>query len=101
MMMDEKVSTALRETFGYVPDERPGEKWVVYRDNILIVTHPPDKPRLYERGCRGSYFELDPDLMGLSYSSGSASLHAPTPATLLPHSQSPAPLATPHPTSTL
>lgn len=51
---------ALRETFGYEPDERGGEKWTVYQDRMLIVIHPERRPRLYERGCNGVYFEFEP-----------------------------------------
>lgn len=65
--MDDEISTALRREFGYVPDEGDGEHWVVYRDNILLVVHPERKPKLFERGCRGSYSEIEPDLAGICY----------------------------------
>lgn len=60
-MMDDATSRALRREFGYVPDEKGGEQWVVYRDHTLIVIHPEQKPRLYERG-RGhdGFYEIEP-----------------------------------------
>ena len=65
--MDENIAARLREEFGYAPDESDGEKWVVYRDNMLIVTHHRNKPKLFERGCRGDYIEIEPDLRGVCY----------------------------------
>jgi hypothetical protein len=58
--MHEEVATALRREFGYVPDEDDGEKWTVYEDYTLIVIHPYRRPRLYKRGCGGSYYEIEP-----------------------------------------
>lgn len=54
------VLRGLQETFGYVPEEDKGEKWAVY-NNCLIVIHPMQRPRIYRRGCKGIYFELEPD----------------------------------------
>ena len=56
------VAAALDREFGYIPDEQDGEKWCVWQDRVLIVVHPYRKPRLYERGGRGNYVELEPEL---------------------------------------
>lgn len=54
---------ALRREFGYVPQLSDGESWVVYRDQMLIVIHPDRRPRLYPRGGRGVYSEIEPVVM--------------------------------------
>lgn len=59
-LLPEAVANDLRRVFGYVPDEKGGEKWTVYQDRVLIVIHPVRKPRLYKRGCSGVYYEIDP-----------------------------------------
>ena len=59
--MEPAVETDLRRVFGYVPDERGGENWTVYQDHTLIVIHPERRPRLYKRGCGGTYYEIEPD----------------------------------------
>jgi len=59
---DKEVMAALQRAFGYQPNERDGEKWVVYRDHTLIVCHPERRPRLFERGCAGRYTEIEPIL---------------------------------------
>lgn len=58
--MIDDVKEGLMREFGYVPDERGGEKWAVYQNHTLIVIHPERRPRLYERGCCGSYCEIEP-----------------------------------------
>jgi hypothetical protein len=59
--MPEEVAAALLAEFGYVPDERGGEKWVVYHDHSLLVMHPERLIRVYRRGDRGGHFcEIDP-----------------------------------------
>ncbi len=60
--MDDATSVDLKREFGYVPDEKNGEKWTVYRDHTLIVIHPERRPRLYTRGCYGTYSEIEPRL---------------------------------------
>lgn len=60
-MTDEEVMASLRKTFGYAPNERDGEQWAVYQDHSLIVIHPERRPRIYKRGCGGSYYEIEPD----------------------------------------
>lgn len=60
--MTDKIRESLRREFGYVPDEKAGEQWVVYQDHTLIVIHYERRPRLYERGCGGVYVEIEPDL---------------------------------------
>ncbi len=59
-MMDEATKRDLRRTFGYVPDERMGEKWCVYQDHSLIIVHPEYPPKVYKRGCNGVYYEIEP-----------------------------------------
>jgi hypothetical protein len=61
-MMDEVTKTALRQTFGYVPDEADGEAWTVYQERMLIVIHPNRRPRLYEEFSGGRYVEIEPEL---------------------------------------
>lgn len=64
IMADEipqEVRTALLDAFGYVPDERGGEKRCVYQDHSLIVVHPERIPRIYKRGCGGLFYEIVPD----------------------------------------
>lgn len=54
---------AMRDTFGYVPNEADGERYTVYTDGkypVLIVIHPARKPRLYYQHGRGVYIEFDP-----------------------------------------
>lgn len=60
--MKQQNLEALRRTFGYAPDERDGEQWVVYQDRVLIVIHPERRPRLYKRGALGAgdYTEVEP-----------------------------------------
>ncbi len=57
-----EVADALRKEFGYAPQENDGEKWVIYRDCMLIVAHPERRPRIYRRGGSGvhDYTEIDP-----------------------------------------
>lgn len=57
---EEAIMASLQNTFGYRPRERSGEKWVVYQDHSLIVIHPSEKPRIYTRGCAGSFYEIEP-----------------------------------------
>ena len=59
--LTQEVRDALRREFGYVPDEGDGEKWIVYQDHTLIVIHPERRPRLYKRGCGGSFYEIEPN----------------------------------------
>lgn len=58
--MEADIAAALRREFGYVPDETHGEKWTVYQDHSLVVIHPERRPRIYKRGCRGSFYEIEP-----------------------------------------
>lgn len=58
--MSDEVKQALRREFGYVPDESGGENWTVFRDHSLIVIHPERRPRIYKRGCGGTYYEFEP-----------------------------------------
>lgn len=56
----EKMMASLERDFGHRPDEAGGEKWVVYQDHSLIICHPDRRPRIYKRGCAGSYYEIEP-----------------------------------------
>ena len=58
--LDADVAESLGREFGYVPDERNGEKWTVYQDHSLIVVHPHRRPRIYKRGGSGSCYEIEP-----------------------------------------
>lgn len=58
--MNKEVAASLKREFGYVPDEDQGEKWAVYQDHFLIVIHYDRKPRIYKRGCKGDYYEIEP-----------------------------------------
>lgn len=58
--MTPKCAAALRREFGYVPNDRRGERWVVYQGAVLIVTHPDDRPKLYYRDGSGSPVEIEP-----------------------------------------
>lgn len=60
-MITSEVQEALKRDFGYVPNERDGERWVVYLDRMLVVCHPERTPRVYDMGCNGSYYELHPE----------------------------------------
>ena len=60
MTMDEAMATALRKKFGYVPNERGGERWVVFQGHTLIVIHPEERPRLYKDGCGGLHYAIEP-----------------------------------------
>ena len=59
--MDADCATALKREFGYVPNEKDGEKWCVYQDHSLIIVHPERRPRIYKRGCGGLYYEIEPN----------------------------------------
>ncbi len=59
--MDDQTRVALKREFGYAPDEAYGEKWVIYKNNFLVVVHPEQRPKVFERGCAGLYFEIEPD----------------------------------------
>lgn len=50
----------LQKTFGYRPNEDDGEKWVVYRDHSLIVTHHDRRPIIFMRG--GVSYQIEPEL---------------------------------------
>ena len=65
--MDNEVASALQRTFGYVPDEEAGEKWVIYRDHVMVVIHHREKPKIFPEGCRGNFHEIEPDLEGLCF----------------------------------
>lgn len=56
-----ETAASLRQTFGYAPDERGGERWTVFQDHTLIVIHPERRPRMYKRGCGGVFYEIQPD----------------------------------------
>lgn len=58
--LHEKAMADLQREFGYRPDERGGEKWAVYQGRCLIVIHPERRPRLYDRGCGGMFYEIEP-----------------------------------------
>jgi hypothetical protein len=58
--MDTECARDLEREFGYVPDEKNGEKWAVYQNHSLIVIHPEQRPRIYKRGCGGTPYEIDP-----------------------------------------
>jgi hypothetical protein len=60
--MQDDVRAALKEHFGYAPDEERGEKWVVYQDRVLLVIHPEMRPRIYRRGAidERDYCEMEP-----------------------------------------
>jgi hypothetical protein len=53
--MDEQ----LLDRYGYIPSADRGERWVIYR-NDLIVIRPGYPPKVYEPGCRGRGYELRP-----------------------------------------
>ena len=57
--MGTDCAAALQREFGYVPDERGGEKWCVFRDQHLIVVHPDRLVRVYRRGHHGDYYEIE------------------------------------------
>ncbi|MHB0785610.1 hypothetical protein [Bradyrhizobium sp. 5.13L] len=59
-LIQDGTMAALRRDFGYAPDERGGENWTVYQNQTLIVCHPERRPRLYKRGCGGTFYEIDP-----------------------------------------
>lgn len=63
-MMDEegynKAMESLKLEFGHRPDEKMGERWIVYQGHSLIVIHPERRPRIYKRGCGGTYYEIEP-----------------------------------------
>lgn len=51
------LEKSLQDNFGYVP-QLP-EQWTVYKDHLLVI-HPENKPRIFNRGCAGVYYELEP-----------------------------------------
>jgi hypothetical protein len=55
----EKMMVDLQRTFGHRPDEAGGEKWTVFR-NCLVVIHHDRRPRIYNDGCGGAYYEIEP-----------------------------------------
>lgn len=57
--LDEIVAPILQKDFGYVKND-PREQWVVFKYRHLIVIHPKNRPRIYKKGCRGSYYEIEP-----------------------------------------
>lgn len=61
-MSEAEYLASLQRTFGYSPDERGGEKWVVYQDNLIVI-HPERRPRIYKPGCAGVYYELEPTFL--------------------------------------
>lgn len=61
MMQEDELFASLQREFGYRPDERNGERWIVFQDHNLIVIHPERRPRIYKRGCGGVYYEIEPD----------------------------------------
>jgi len=61
--MPDEVAADLRRVFGYVPDERGGERWTVYRDHTLIVIHPERRARFFRRGRGGVPVEVEPDFL--------------------------------------
>lgn len=58
-----EVLQGLKRDFGYCPDETR-EKWVIFRDNSLIVVDPDRRPRIYRRGGNGVPVEIEPELGG-------------------------------------
>lgn len=59
--MKKDTAQSLWGAFGYIPNEAEGEQWTIYQSNSLIVVHADRKPRIYRRGCGGSYCEVDPN----------------------------------------
>jgi len=57
--MDLQVRDSLLKAFGYAPIEEDGERWCVFRDNLIVI-HPNRRPRVYRRGCHGDYYEFEP-----------------------------------------
>lgn len=55
-----RIEHNLQRDFGYLPDERRGEKWAVYQDEALIVIRTDERPRIYKRGCGGVPYEIEP-----------------------------------------
>lgn len=56
----DEVLAALKREFGYVPDPLGGEQWVVWRGQCLVVAHPEQLLRVYDRGCNGHFIEIQP-----------------------------------------
>lgn len=47
---------SLKDEFGYIPDERNGERWWIDDEGrYMFVGHPSREIRIYRRGCGGRY----------------------------------------------
>ena len=57
--MKQDIKEDLYQAYGYVPNEAEGERWTVYEE-VLIVIHPERRPKIFTRGCAGSYYEIEP-----------------------------------------
>lgn len=57
--INEAIKASLKKAFGY--DPLPFEKWVVYKNDWLIVIRADQCPRVYKRHAGGRAYELDPE----------------------------------------
>lgn len=56
---EEKIKAHLLREFGYVLDETSGDQWTTYNDHLIVIA-PERRPRVYRKGCGGTFYEMEP-----------------------------------------